>query len=93
MGFVRQVEAGTPFGKWFTAGEAPLPEDQTCADMYRTASKVLGRAGYDHYEVKQPASCLHSSSVRAPAVRMAVSAVVALAGAIAAVEPVPVPQT
>ncbi|CAM9264081.1 unnamed protein product, partial [Hapterophycus canaliculatus] len=46
-----QVEAGTRFGSWFTAGEAPLPEDETCADMYRTASKVLGRAGYDHYEI------------------------------------------
>ncbi|CAN0353421.1 unnamed protein product, partial [Scytosiphon promiscuus] len=46
-----QVEAGTPFGSWFTPGEAPLPEDQTCADMYRTASKVLGGAGYDHYEI------------------------------------------
>lgn len=46
-----QVEAGTPFGRWFSPGEAPLPEDETCADMYRTASRVLGRAGYDHYEV------------------------------------------
>eukprot|EP00752_Nemacystus_decipiens_P017486 g15677.t1 len=46
-----QVESGTSFGRWFTAGEAPLPEDDTCADMYRTASRVLGRAGYDHYEI------------------------------------------
>ncbi|CBJ30711.1 coproporphyrinogen III oxidase [Ectocarpus siliculosus] len=46
-----QVEAGTPFGRWFSPGEAPLPEDETCADMYRTASGVLGQAGYDHYEI------------------------------------------
>eukprot|EP00903_Cladosiphon_okamuranus_P015355 g14181.t1 len=46
-----QVESGTSFGRWFTAGEAPLPEDDICADMYRTASSVLGRAGYDHYEI------------------------------------------
>ncbi|CAM9602863.1 unnamed protein product [Ectocarpus sp. 4 AP-2014] len=46
-----QVEAGTAFGRWFSPGEAPLPEDETCADMYRTASRVLGQAGYDHYEI------------------------------------------
>lgn len=55
---VHKVEAGTSFGRWFTAGEAPLPEDDTCADMYRTASRVLGRAGYDHYEVSLDARAL-----------------------------------
>lgn len=47
-----QVEAGTAFGRWYTAGESPLPQDDTCAAMYRAASRVLGGAGYEHYEVR-----------------------------------------
>ena len=46
------MEAGTSFGRWYSPGEAPLPQDNACADMYRAASRVLGAAGYEHYEVR-----------------------------------------
>ncbi|CAM9168800.1 unnamed protein product, partial [Sphacelaria rigidula] len=48
-----QVEAATAFGNWYTAGVSPLPQDETCADMYRTASRVLRSAGYEHYEARR----------------------------------------
>jgi hypothetical protein len=36
-----QVEPGTPFAKWFSPGDAPLPDDATAGDMYRIASLEL----------------------------------------------------
>ncbi|GAB4345224.1 MAG: radical SAM family heme chaperone HemW [Cyanophyceae cyanobacterium] len=45
------VEPGTPFGKWYKAGCAPLPSDRATAEMYRRASEVLRGAGYHHYEI------------------------------------------
>ena len=47
------MEAGTSFGRWYSPGEAPLPQDDACAEMYRAASRVLGAAGYEHYEVRR----------------------------------------
>ena len=46
-----QVEDGTPFGRWFAAGVAPLPSEGAAADQFRRASAVLRGAGYEHYEV------------------------------------------
>lgn len=46
-----QVEEGTPFARWFTPGESPLPQDADAAAMYSTASALLQDAGYEHYEV------------------------------------------
>lgn len=46
-----QVEDGTPFGRWFAAGVAPLPSEGAAADQFRRASAMLRGAGYEHYEV------------------------------------------
>ena len=46
-----QVEKGTAFGRWYTAGSAPLPDEGRAADMFREASSVLRASGFDHYEV------------------------------------------
>ena len=54
-----QVEDGTPFAKWYTPGSQPLPSDEASAAMYRRASEVLGRAGYEHYEVSSYAKPGH----------------------------------
>lgn len=58
------VEPGTPFGKWYEAGCAPLPSDRATADMYRRASETLRGAGYGHYEISNYAragfECRHN---------------------------------
>ena len=46
-----QVEPGTAFGRWYTPGETPLPSDSSAAQMYKEASEVLSREGYEHYEI------------------------------------------
>ena len=46
-----QIEPRTAFGKWFEAGETPLPTEEQAAEMLRSASRSLGAAGFDHYEV------------------------------------------
>ena len=46
-----QVEEGTPFARWYSPGRAPLPEEDSAAEMYRMASRTLRAAGYEHYEV------------------------------------------
>jgi putative oxygen-independent coproporphyrinogen III oxidase len=46
-----QIEARTAFGKWYEPGVHPLPAEEVAADMYRDASRVLGAAGFEHYEV------------------------------------------
>ncbi|KAE8670338.1 WUSCHEL-related homeobox 1 [Hibiscus syriacus] len=46
-----QVEQGTKFGTLYTPGEFPLPSDVQSADFYRTASRMLSDAGYNHYEI------------------------------------------
>ncbi len=37
----RQVEDGTPFGRWYPPGHAALPDDEEGAAMYRDASHML----------------------------------------------------
>lgn len=45
------LEPTTAFGKWYAPGESPLPKDETTADMYRMAQRLLTAAGYHHYEI------------------------------------------
>jgi putative oxygen-independent coproporphyrinogen III oxidase len=45
------VEPGTVFGKRYQPGDAPLPTDQSAANMYRYAQSQLTAAGYQHYEI------------------------------------------
>lgn len=58
------VEAGTPFSRQYKPGVQPLPSDETTADMYRLAQKLLTAAGYDHYEISNYAKpgyqCRHN---------------------------------
>ena len=46
-----QVEAKTPFARWYEPGSHPLPDDAASADMYRMASMYLQQSGYEHYEI------------------------------------------
>lgn len=46
-----QVEDKTPFARWYTPGTAPLPSDEAACTMFRAGSRVLGSAGYEHYEI------------------------------------------
>ena len=45
------VEPVTAFGRYFQAGEQPLPADETAAQMYRLAREILTSSGYEHYEI------------------------------------------
>ncbi len=58
------VEPKTPFSRYYQPGVAPLPSDETTAEMYRTAQLVLARAGYEHYEISNYAKpgyqCRHN---------------------------------
>ncbi|KAG9150851.1 hypothetical protein Leryth_002981 [Lithospermum erythrorhizon] len=59
-----QVEQGTKFGKLYSPGEFPLPSEDQSAEFYRTASKMLTDAGFDHYEIssysKSGYQCKHN---------------------------------
>ncbi len=58
------VESQTPFGKLYQPGQRPLPTDNHTAQMYRLASQMLQKAGYQHYEVSNYAregyQCRHN---------------------------------
>ena len=58
------LEPVTAFGKQYQPGEKPLPEDETTANMYRQAQKILTQAGYGHYEIsnyaRQGYQCRHN---------------------------------
>ena len=56
-----QVEARTAFGRWFTPGEAPLPSEETAAEMVRAAASTLASAGFERYEVSNYARPQHRS--------------------------------
>ncbi|XP_004299192.1 PREDICTED: radical S-adenosyl methionine domain-containing protein 1, mitochondrial [Fragaria vesca subsp. vesca] len=59
-----QVEQGTKFGRLYTPGEFPLPSETRSAEFYRTASRTLCDAGYEHYEIssygKSGFQCKHN---------------------------------
>lgn len=46
-----QVEDKTPFARWYEPRAAPLPSDESAADMFRLASSLLHGAGFEHYEI------------------------------------------
>lgn len=58
------LESSTVFGKKYQAGDKPLPEDETTAQMYRLASAILTQNGYNHYEISNYAQpgyeCRHN---------------------------------
>lgn len=58
------VEPVTAFGRYFQAGEQPLPADETAAQMYRLAREILTNSGYEHYEISNYArpgyQCRHN---------------------------------
>jgi oxygen-independent coproporphyrinogen-3 oxidase len=58
------LEPQTVFGKRYQPGLAPLPSEETTAQMYRLAQQVLTAAGYEHYEIsnyaKPGAQCRHN---------------------------------
>jgi oxygen-independent coproporphyrinogen-3 oxidase len=58
------VEPVTAFGRQYKPGIKPLPSDETTAEMYRMAHRVLTAAGYEHYEISNYAKpgyqCRHN---------------------------------
>lgn len=45
------VEPGTPLGRWAARGEVVEAHEDRYADEFLTANALLGRAGFEHYEV------------------------------------------
>ena len=58
------LEGGTPMESWVNQGSLPEPDPDLAADMYIIAEKVLGSAGYHHYEISNWAmdgfECAHN---------------------------------
>ncbi|XGV95312.1 MAG: radical SAM family heme chaperone HemW [Leptolyngbya sp. BL-A-14] len=58
------IEPVTAFGRQYKPGMQPLPSDETTAEMYRLAQRLLTAAGYDHYEISNYAKpgyqCCHN---------------------------------
>ncbi|MBW4690726.1 MAG: radical SAM family heme chaperone HemW [Lyngbya sp. HA4199-MV5] len=58
------IEPITAFGKQYKPGLQPLPSDETTAEMYRMAQRLLTTTGYDHYEISNYAKpgyqCRHN---------------------------------
>ncbi|XP_058749097.1 uncharacterized protein LOC131622071 [Vicia villosa] len=59
-----QIEQGTKFGRLYAPGEFPLPSETQSADFYKMASRMLGDASYNHYEIssycKNGYECRHN---------------------------------
>ena len=45
------LEEGTPLHRWVQQGKYPEPDPDLAADMYQGARRLLGDAGYRHYEI------------------------------------------
>lgn len=45
------VEPGTPYAEAQARGILHMPDDDATADMYEDAIRILGDAGWDHYEI------------------------------------------
>ncbi len=45
------IEQGTPLHSSVTRGELPTPDEDTAAEMYELAEKLLAGAGFFHYEI------------------------------------------
>ncbi|HEV3475437.1 MAG TPA: radical SAM family heme chaperone HemW [Actinomycetota bacterium] len=55
------IEPATPLGRKVAAGLVPAPDPDVQADRYEEACRVLGAAGYRHYEVSNWARPGHES--------------------------------
>ncbi|MFM2061266.1 MAG: hypothetical protein RLZZ507_936 [Cyanobacteriota bacterium] len=53
------IEPGTAFGRYYQAGDQPLPTDETTVKMYQLGQKFLTGAGYEHYEISNYAQSGH----------------------------------
>lgn len=49
---VLQVEQGTPFARWYSGQDSPLPQEPEAVHMFEAAAATLTAAGYEHYEVR-----------------------------------------
>lgn len=45
------IEPGTPYADAHARGILQMPDDDATADMYEDAIRILGEAGWDHYEI------------------------------------------
>ena len=45
------VEPDTPLAHWVETGQTPAPDDDMAAEMYESAIRHMGEAGYEQYEV------------------------------------------
>lgn len=58
------IEPSTPLGRRVQSGVVPAPDPDLQADMFETTCRVLGEAGYRHYEVSNWAKpgfeCVHN---------------------------------
>ena len=58
------VEEGTPLAQWVAVGKASEPDPDVAADHYLAAERMLGGAGFRHYEISNWAlpgqECLHN---------------------------------
>lgn len=55
------AEAGTPMGNAVRSGRVPAPDEDLSAELFDTASRALGAAGYGHYEISNYARPGHES--------------------------------
>ncbi len=60
------VEARTPLARWVSRGATRAPDDERYADEYLLAHDVLGRAGFEFYEVSNAARGAHRSQHNVP---------------------------
>jgi oxygen-independent coproporphyrinogen III oxidase len=45
------IEPGTPYGRWFEREPGAFVDEETEAELFRTAIETLVAAGFEHYEI------------------------------------------
>ena len=62
--YMLSIAPGTRLARQVDDGQVDLPDEETAARMFETTPKVLGRAGYDQYEISNYAragrECRHN---------------------------------